>query len=149
GFDLRPYLDGRYDLTPYLKQSAVANIPSLATMTVARNHQRDAEEFDGSERTTAAYVMAEIYAGPKLLVLPGIRYEYSAEDFVGRDVRFAPNGTWLGTLPLPAKANYGVPLPGLHVRYAPTTNTNLRVAVTRTLARPNYYDAVPYRAQDD
>ena len=27
--------------------------------------------------------------------------------------------------------------------------TNLRFAVTRTLARPNYYDALPYRAQDD
>ena len=46
-------------------------------MTVARNHARDAEEFDGTERTTAGYAMAEIYAGPKLFLLPGLRYEYT------------------------------------------------------------------------
>jgi TonB-dependent receptor len=149
GFNLPPYLDGQYDLTPYLKQSAVEGIPGLAPMTIARNHQRDAEEFDGTERTTAAYAMAEIYAGPKLFVLPGVRYEYTSEDFVGRNVRFAPNGTWLGTDPLPGRAGYGVALPGFHLRYAVTPESNIRFAVTRTLARPNFYDEVPYRAQDD
>ena len=58
--------------------------------------------------------MAEIYAGPKLFILPGIRYEYTSEDFVGRNVRFAPNGTWLGTDPIGTTAGYGVALPGLH-----------------------------------
>jgi TonB-dependent receptor len=40
-------------------------------------------------------------------------------------------------------------LPGLHLKYAATPSSNVRFAVTRTLARPNYYDTVPYRAQDD
>jgi TonB-dependent receptor len=93
--------------------------------------------------------MAEIYLGPKLLLLPGLRYEYSSEDYVGRNVRFSSNGTWLGTDPLPATARYGEALPGFHLRYAATPDSNLRFAVTRTLARPNFYDAVPYRAQDD
>jgi len=35
------------------------------------------------------------------------------------------------------------------MRYAATPDTNVRFAVTRSLARPDYYDAVPYRAQDD
>src|SRR5262249_47796650 len=61
--DLPPYLGGRYDLQPYLSQSLVANIPNLAAMTVAINHQRDAENFDGTERTSGAYAMAEIFAG--------------------------------------------------------------------------------------
>ncbi|MEP7304926.1 MAG: TonB-dependent receptor [Acidobacteriota bacterium] len=64
-------------------------------------------------------------------------------------MRFAPNGAWLGTDPIGAKANDGSVLPAFHVRYAATPNTNLRFAVTRSLARPNYYDAVPYRTQDD
>jgi TonB-dependent receptor len=149
GFDLPPYLDGRYDLTPYESQSLVENIPNQITPTITRNHARDAEEFDGTERVTAGYAMAEIYAGPKLYILPGIRYEYTSEDFVGRNVRFAPNGAWLGTDPIGSTAGYGVALPGLHLKYAATPATNLRFAVTRTLARPNYYDTVPYRAQDD
>jgi TonB-dependent receptor len=93
--------------------------------------------------------MAEIYAGSKLFVLPGFRYEYTKDDFTGRDVRFAPNGTWLRTDPLESKTNYGTFMPAFHVRYAVKANTNVRFAVTRTLARPNYYDAVPYRAQND
>lgn len=147
-FDLPPYLDGRYDLSPYVSQGLVAPIPSLPG-TLTRNHARDAEEFDGTERTTGAYAMAEVYAGSKLFLLPGVRYEYTQDDFTGRNVRFSPSGAWLGTDPLQAKTNYGVFMPAFHVRYATTPNTNVRFAVTRTLARPNYYDAVPYRAQND
>src|SRR5262245_30521355 len=146
--DLPSFLGGRYNLRPYLSQSLASTIPTLAPMTVAVNHQRDAENFDGTERTGAAYVMGEIYAG-RLYVLPGLRYEYTTADFVGRNVRFASNGAWLSSLPLEASASYGIPLPAIHVRYAVTPETNLRAAVTRSLARPNYYDAVPYRAQDD
>src|SRR5262245_39661477 len=125
-------------------------MPNLVPMTITRNHQRDAEEFDGTERVGAAYAMAEIYAGQKLYLLPGIRYEYTSEDFVGRLVRFAPgSGAWLGTDPVGNTASYGVALPGFHVKYAVAPSTNVRFAVTRTLARPNYYDTVPYRAQDD
>jgi TonB-dependent receptor len=53
GFDLPPYLDGRYDLQPYMKQSLVSAIPDTTPGAFARNHTRDAEEFNGTERTTA------------------------------------------------------------------------------------------------
>ena len=36
-------------------------------------------------------------------------------------------------------------LPALHLRYALTDAANVRAAFTRTLARPNYYDLVPYQ----
>jgi TonB-dependent receptor len=146
---VRSFLDGRYDLTPFIDQSQVARIPDLVTTTAVKNHQRDAEEFDGTETTTAGYVMAEFYANGKTTLVPGLRYEYTSADYTGRDVHFAPNGTWLGTDPIQSKSNYGVPLPSFQVKYAIDRNTNLRAAVTRSLARPNYYDTVPYRAQDD
>src|SRR5262249_6071390 len=111
GFDLPPYLDGRYDLQPYVKQSLVAAIPNTNPGTFARNHSRDAEEFDGTERMTAAYGMVELYSGPKLLILPGVRFEYTSADFVGRNVRFAPGGAWAGTDPLEASATYAIVLP--------------------------------------
>ena len=148
GFDLPPFMDGLYDLRPYIKQSSVAGIPGQVSGTLTRNHARDAEEFDGTERVTAGYAMAEIFAG-KMFFLPGLRYEYTQEDFVGRDVRFAPNGAWIGTTPLPSKDSYGTLMPAFHAKYAFDDNTNLRFAVTRTMARPNYYDAVPYRSQND
>src|SRR5262249_16878084 len=80
GVALPPYLDGRYNLEPYTSQSLVSSIPTANAGTLTRNHARDAEEFDGTERVAAAYGMAEIYAGPKLYLLPGVRYEYTSDD---------------------------------------------------------------------
>jgi TonB-dependent receptor len=149
GFDLPPYLDGRYNLEPYTSQSAVEGILSRAPFTGAVNHARDAENFDGTERTYAGYAMAEIYAGQKLFLLPGLRYEYTTDDFTGRNIRFGTGGAWLGSDPIQSKANYGVPMPAFHVKYAATPNTNVRFAVTRTIARPNYSDVLATRSQDD
>ncbi|HEY1309033.1 MAG TPA: hypothetical protein VGF24_36075 [Vicinamibacterales bacterium] len=76
GFDLRPFVDGLYDLTPYTSQSLVEPIPSQFPGTTTRNHARDAEEFDGTERVTAGYALAEIYAGQKLYLMPGVRWPH-------------------------------------------------------------------------
>ena len=46
--------------------------------------------------------------------------------------------------PIVASNNYAN-LPGVHMKYNFTNNSNLRLAWTNTLARPNYYDLVPYR----
>jgi len=147
--DPPPFLNGRYVLLPFISQDLVANIPNQVATTSVRNFTRDAEEFDGTEQTAAGYAMVEIYAGPKWYLMPGIRYEHTSADFVGREVLFSPTGAYAGTRPLPATTSYGVPLPGMHVKYAVTPNTNIRAAFTRTLARPNYYDTVPYRTQNE
>ncbi len=148
--DPPPFLDGRYtNLLPFIGQSKVAQIPSQVPVTTTPNHARDAEEFDGTERTTAAYAMAEIFAGSKLYLMPGIRYEYTASDYTGRQVLFSPTGAYLSTSPVQSTTNYGVVLPAFHVKYSMTPETNFRFAVTRSLARPNYYDLVPYEARND
>jgi hypothetical protein len=98
GFDLPPYLDGRYNLEPYTRQGAVENILNDAVFTGAVNHARDAENFDGTERTLGVYAMAEIYAGQKLFLLPGVRIERTSDDFTGRNIRFGAGGCgWAAT----------------------------------------------------
>jgi len=136
-------------LPTFLSQDLVADIPNLVPVTITRNHARDAEEFDGVERTAAGYVVMEIFAGSKLFVLPGLRYEYTTSDYTGYQVLFSQTGAYVSTLPITSKTNYGVPLPALHVRYTLTPQSNLRLALTRSLARPNYDDLVPYYAQND
>jgi TonB-dependent receptor len=149
GFNPPSFLDGRYDIGDFISQDAALNLPNAAAMTSTRNHTRDAEEYFAGERVAAAYAMAEIYAGSKLFILPGVRYEYTTSDYQGNTVLFSPAGAYLSTQPVTGDHSYGVPLPDVHMRYAITPDTNLRAAVTRSLARPNYYDLVPYRAQDD
>jgi TonB-dependent receptor len=147
--DPPPFLDGRYNLLPFISQDLVANIPNQVPTTVTRNFARDAEEFDGTEQTAAAYALVEIYAGAKWFLMPGFRYEHTSADFVGREVLVSPSGAYAGTRPLPSSTSYGVPLPAFHAKYALTPSSNLRAAVTRTLARPNYYDTVPYRTENE
>lgn len=146
---LSPYLGGRYDLTPYLSQAKVAGIAALPGSVSTPNRARDAEEFDGTERSTAAYGMAEAYIGPRVSLVGGLRYEYTASDYVGNVVRFDTAGNHVSTTPTPSTTNYGVALPSLHVRYAATPDTNVRLALTRSFARPNYYDLVPYESRND
>ena len=100
GFDLPPYLDGRYDLTPYMSQSLVENIPNQITPITSSEPRARRRGVRWHRADGGGYAMAEIYAGPKLFILPGLRYEYTSDDFIGRNVRFAPNGTWLGTDPI-------------------------------------------------
>jgi TonB-dependent receptor len=93
----------------------------------------------------AAYAMTELYLGPRLLLLAGVRIEATRLDYRGHEVLFDEEGDYGGTLPVSGDDRYAQVLPGVHMRYAVDPNTNVRVALTRTLARPNYEDLVPYR----
>jgi TonB-dependent receptor len=105
----------------------------------------DAQDYDANESVVAGYVMAELFLSEKLTLLPGVRYERTSVDYTGYDVLFDDEGDYVSTQPLTGNDTYGFLLPALHVKYALDTSTNLRAAYTRTLARPNYYDLVPYQ----
>jgi TonB-dependent receptor len=143
--DGRPFLGGRYPFGPGISPSlARAYFDSLPASAKVLDHESDAADYDATERVAAGYAMAEIYAGSKLLILPGFRYESTKVNYTGYDVQFDEDGEYDSTTPLKGGDRYGFFLPGLHVRYSLDPQTNIRAAYTRTLARPNYYDLVPY-----
>jgi TonB-dependent receptor len=86
------------------------------------------------------YLSAHHNLGDKLSLVAGLRYEFTDITYTGNifdvDEEIITPTTRSNT--------YGNLLPGLHLRYAPSQNTVLRAAWTNTLARPNYYDLVPY-----
>lgn len=109
------------------------------------DHEGDASNYDADERVVAAYGMAEFFVGDTLLVLPGVRYESTRVDYRGYDVLYDDGGDYVSTRPVTGRDSHGFLLPGLHVRYSVDPRTNVRAAYTRTLARPNYFDLVPYQ----
>jgi outer membrane receptor protein involved in Fe transport len=106
--------------------------------------ESDASTYDADEKVYAGYAMAEFYVGDRLLLLPGVRYEATDVSYRGSRVIYDDGGDYLRTDPVSGGDSYGEFLPGFHVRYAFDPNTNLRAAYSKTLARPNYYDLVPY-----
>jgi len=107
--------------------------------------ETQAEEYDLKERVTALYAMTQVNLAQNLMVLPGVRYELTQLDVEGID--FDPDDETL--TPVQDEHSYSQFFPMLHVRYRFTPRTNLRLAFTRTLARPNFFELVPYRIRDD
>jgi TonB-dependent receptor len=142
-------LDGRYTFGPFMSLSTAADLPNRFPMNTAVNHARDSEDFEVGEQVASVYAMAELYVGSKLFVLPGVRYEHTSSDFAGNEVTFSSTGAWLATMPIFGGHDYGNVLPGVNVRYAVTPSANFRFAVTRSLARPNYIQLVPFRSLND
>lgn len=139
------FLGGRYSFGPGISPSLARDyFNALPSSAKVFDHESDASDYDANERVFAGYAMAEIYAGQKLLILPGVRYESTKVDYTGYDVLFDEDGEYASTRPLTGGDTYGFFLPGVHVRYSIDPQTNIRAAYTRTLARPNYYDLVPY-----
>jgi TonB-dependent receptor len=143
---LLPFLDGQYgDLNGF--QGAGAMRALLATGLLGEgeiDHEEEAGDFTALEDTFGLYGMAETYLSNDLMILPGVRYEYTDSSYVGTAVVFDEEGDFFGLTDLPGDNSYGVFMPHLHVRYRATPDTNVRTAFNRTLARPQFGDLAPF-----
>jgi TonB-dependent receptor len=99
-----------------------------------------AGNFTASENVYAGYLMYNQNLSQKISLLGGLRFEMTqlkaqGKIFDGENLNDSGENS----------SDYTNILPGFHVRYAASKFTNLRFAWTNTLARPNYYDLVPYQ----
>ena len=100
--------------------------------------------YTAREKIYAGYAMFDAQFNPKLSVIGGLRVEHTDINYNGFsfDVETEEIGTTNGT------DNYTNILPGVHFKYDATENSILRFAWTNTIARPNYFDLVPFRQFD-
>ena len=149
GFDNSKFLDyfpAGYAPFPGINADASrAMFNALPASRLEVDHEGDAENYDATERVIAGYAQLEFFVGNKWFILPGVRYESTDIDYAGFDVLYDGDGDYASTKPVSGSSRYGTFMPGLHVKYAVTDATNIRAAFTRTMARPNYYDLVPYQ----
>ncbi len=102
------------------------------------------EAYELRERVTAGYVMAELNLTPRLLLLPGVRFEGTSLESDGNEY----DDETESLTPTHAKNSYSNLFPMLHLRYRLSDATNVRAAFTSTIFRPNFIDLVPYRIVD-
>lgn len=100
-----------------------------------------AGNFDAEERISAGYGMIEQSFGRRLSMIAGVRVENTNIDYRG----FQYNVDTDAITPTAGSQSYTDVLPSINVRWEQSPNTILRAAWTNTLARPNYFDLVPYR----
>ena len=105
------------------------------------------DDYSGSEAYQAAYVMAEVSLGSYVTVIPGVRYERDHTEYTGQRFRTVTNGQVFGPPQdfevLTVERDFDYWLPMVHVDIRPLDWLSLRMARTRTLARPNYNQYAP------
>ena len=97
--------------------------------------------FSGSERVFAGYVMNDVDLGRAHLNL-GVRVEQTHSSYTGHVAATDTLGATTVTT-VPGTQDYTDVFPSAQLRYSAGENTNIRLAVTRAIARPNYSDLAP------
>lgn len=121
-----------------------AMFDALPSGDIEIDFEGDASTYRARERVYAGYAMVEWYLGPRVTFVPGFRVESTVVDYTGNEVLYNDDGDYQSTRPVSGGDTYTFFLPGAHLRFAIDDRTNVRAAYSRTLARPNYYDLVPY-----
>jgi TonB-dependent receptor len=107
-----------------------------------RSAEAEAGNFNATENILGGYVMINQNLGPKLLMIAGLRFENTSQEYQGNQYDADEDEN---TLTDKVSESYINILPGLHLKYDFNKTTILRAAWTNTLARPNYFSLVPYR----
>lgn len=110
--------------------------------------------YDVYEKQSAAYAMGTWNVSSKLSIIGGLRAERTdlrVDGWLYEAVTGQPN--YRGKLTPQTKYNdYTTLLPMLHFKFSPSDNLNLRLAATKTFARPDFGSLVAggtYKVQDN
>lgn len=96
--------------------------------------------YSATESIFASYIMANHKFSDKFSAIVGLRFEHTDLEYTGNIFDLDEE-----TISKDARENkYSNLLPGVHLKYNFDNNTVLRAAWTNTIARPNYFDLVPY-----
>lgn len=137
-----PFFGGRYDLG--LVQDANEILRLAALFPRQKELKDDREDYGAEENTQALYGMVELNSS-RLTFVGGMRFENTENTFDAFEL-LRDEGT---LAPLRVDRAYRQLLPMVHLRYQLSSTSNLRAALTRTLARPNLSDQAPTLFQED
>jgi TonB-dependent receptor len=104
----------------------------------------DSGNYEATEDVIAGYAQTK-FDIRHLRILGGLRVEQTMIDYTGNELMFNEEGDYESTKSISEDNSYLHILPMIHARCRPEPNTNIRLAWTNSIARPNYFDLVPYR----
>jgi TonB-dependent receptor len=143
------YLNDEYTFGPRTdadksKSFFDSNRDQAGRLEAELNHEESiGADYTASENIMAGYALLNSTIGSWML-MAGLRYEGTQYDTKGYEVIFDDEGDYDSNREIKKKTDDSQILPGLHVRYALSKNSNLRAAYSKTLARAPYYALAPY-----
>ncbi len=107
-----------------------------------RNDVNLGEPYNAEEDITSVYAMTTQDYG-RLTMLMGVRAEFNDLDYTGANLVVNDDDV-LGNTQENVTRSYDFVYPNLQFRYRLDPETNLRAAYTRSMARPNFWDSMPF-----
>ncbi len=142
-----PFFGGIYgnQIVPFQGQSAMRDLFNSGLLEGERNLEEDLADFNVGEDTYAAFAMTELLFGPKTSFMGGVRVESTKVDYLAYQLILDEEGDALDLEPVTGTKDYTEWLPQFSMVYKTGADSQLRAAVTRSLARPNFEDMAPWR----
>lgn len=107
----------------------------------------DIRNFTVNEGVFAGYGMLDVEMG-LFDFLIGARLEYTVSELEGRAVEFDDNGEHVQTNFNSDDLNWLHIFPNAHLRFRATELTDVRLAYSRSISRPDFYHLVPFKIID-
>lgn len=101
-------------------------------------------KYTAGEDVYASYAMTTVNFG-NLMLLAGVRDEITRTSYDGIELVYDNNGDFINSQPTSKTNTYNNIFPNVQLRYQLSPRTNLRLAFTSSIARPNYFDLAPYK----
>lgn len=139
------FFDGRYDIGLFANPGAIRGLFTGLDGESEIDPEEDLADFNSSEDTQAVFAMTEVGLGTKTTLVGGFRVERTKTDYTAFELDFDEEGDFVGLTEVKGGNDYTEILPMVHWKYRLDDRTNLRAAVTRTFARPNFIDLAPYQ----
>jgi TonB-dependent receptor len=139
------FLAGDYTIGNFVSESYLGGLQfdDQNTFEGEQNLEEVAGNFDAKEEVYAGYIMLNQKFGEKIDAILGVRLENTVNKSHG--YRYDPDGDEEFTKTPESKNDYLNTLPAILVNYRLNNTTVFRASWTNSIARPNYYDLVPYR----
>ncbi|MGD8782316.1 MAG: TonB-dependent receptor [Ignavibacteria bacterium] len=147
-YDIGEFLNGDYDFNLWLDEEKLDQFSDRFSNRYTDNLAIDMEDYEAGESISAGYLMAEINFGDLIMFLPGFRFERTTNDYqniwgntitddYGQTILVSATDT-TGT------RTYDEFLPMFHLRIKPLEWFDVRMAVTKSISRPDYFNLVPW-----
>lgn len=151
-FEDRDFLDDRYRIGPLPGPEETddflnANFSNFIFNPGGSKIEDDPRAYRADETVVSGYAMGTFRSG-EWTIVPGLRFEKTYLNYRGNRVSITPAGTYDTTYSTKGHFEYYYFFPGVNVSYDMAREVKWRFAVTRSLARPDYYDLVPYELID-
>jgi TonB-dependent receptor len=140
-----PFMEGRYDNGLFADPGAIQRLRREGSFEEEVDLEEELADLEATEDTLAGYAMFELDFGGDKTLVAGLRGESTSTEYKAFELEVDEEGDPVALRPVSGDNDYTELLPMVHFKLALDERTNLRAAVTRTLARPNFIDLAPYQ----